>query len=244
MLRQVGRNIWVKEQPLKYSGLEVGTRMTMIRLSENCIVLISPIKLEPQTQQEINALGTVEYIIAPNLFHYLYLEECKNVYQTAKILAPPGLETKQPNLEIDQVFFQDKIEFNSELEYIWFRGFQVFDIPKAATLNEVVFYHRESKTLILTDTAFNFDRSFPWITQLAAKLMGSYDNLRPSLLEKLVIEDKQKVKTSVEKILNWDFQRVIMAHGSIVENNAKKQLKKGYEWFLNTTDIGTNDEVD
>ncbi len=28
MLRQVERNIWVKEQPLKYWGIEVGTRMT------------------------------------------------------------------------------------------------------------------------------------------------------------------------------------------------------------------------
>ena len=81
-------------------------------------------------------------------------------------------------------------------------------ITKAATLNEVVFYHRASKTLILTDTAFNFDRSFPWLTQLGAKLMGSYDTLQPSLLEKLVIEDKNQVKASIEKIFNWDFQRV------------------------------------
>ncbi len=106
-------------------------------------------------------------------------------------------------------------------------------ITQAATLNEVVFYHPESKTLILTDTAFNFDRSFPWLTQLGAKIMGSYDTLQPSVLEKLVIEDKEKVQASVEKILSWDFQRVIMAHGSIVENDAKNQLKKGYEWFLN-----------
>ncbi len=71
MLRQVERNIWVKEQPLKYWGIEVGTRMTVIRLSGNRILLISPIKLEPQTQQAIKDLGTVAYIIAPNLFHYL-----------------------------------------------------------------------------------------------------------------------------------------------------------------------------
>ena len=224
--------------------------LTVIRLSGNRILLISPIKLEPQTQQAIKDLGTVAYIIAPNLFHYLYVQECKNVYPQAKLLAAPGLETKQPEIPIDRVFFQDKIDFQSELEYILFTGFQVLTIPKAATLNEIVFYHRESKTLILTDTAFNFDRTFPWVTQLAAKVMGSYDTLRPSLLEKLVIdregcfrlgsisnrgvEDREQVKASVEKILDWDFQRVIMAHGSIVENNAKQQLKKGYEWFLDT----------
>ena len=208
--------------------------LTIIRLLGNRIMLISPIKLESQTKQEINNLGTVTYIIAPNLFHYLYLQECKNIYPQAKLLAAPGLKTKQPSLKIEQVFFQDEIDFKSELKYILFTGFQVLSIPKAATLNEVVFFHRESKTLILTDTVFNFDRSFPWVSQLAAKVIGSYNTLRPSLLEKLVIKDKAKVKASVETILNWDFQRVIMAHGSIVENNAKQQLKVGYEWFLNT----------
>ncbi len=200
----------------------------MIRLSGDRIVLISPVKLEPQTQEYIKDLGEVAYIIAPNLFHYLYIKDCKNIYPQAKLLAVPGLKTKQPELKIDRVFFQDEIDFQSELEYILFAGFRVSLITKAATLNEVVFYHQASKTLILTDTAFNFDgegcsrsesisnhrvdHSFPWLTQLGAKLMGSYDTLQPSLLEKLVIEDKNQVKASVEKIFNWDFQRVIMAH--------------------------------
>ena len=232
-LREIDRNIWVQDQSLKYWGLEVGTRMTVIRLAGNSIILISPIKLESQTQENISKLGTVKYIIAPNLFHYLYLQEAKKIYPQAQVLVVPGLAAKQPEIAIDKVFFEDEIDFGSELEYILFAGFRVSMITQAATLNEVVFYHPASKTLILTDTAFNFDRTFPWLTQLGAKIMGSYDTLQPSVLEKLVIEDKEKVQASVEKILSWDFQRVIMAHGSIVENDAKNQLKKGYEWFLN-----------
>ena len=248
-LREIDRNIWVQDQSFKYWGLEVGTRMTVIRLVGNSIILISPIKLESQTQENISKLGTVKYIIAPNLFHYLYLQEAKNIYPQAQVLVVPGLTAKQPEIAIDKVFFEDEIDFGSELEYILFAGFRVSMITQAATLNEVVFYHPASKTLILTDTAFNFDgegcsrsesisnhrvdRTFPWLTQLGAKIMGSYDTLQPSVLEKLVIEDREKVQASVEKILSWDFQRVIMAHGSIVENDAKNQLKKGYEWFLN-----------
>ncbi len=131
--------------------------LTVIRLSGNRIVLISPVKLEPQTQEDINNLGKLAYIIAPNLFHYLYIQDCKNIYPQAKLLAVPGLANKQPELKIDRVFFQDEIDFQSELEYILFAGFRVSMITKAATLNEVVFDHRASKTMILTDTAFNFD---------------------------------------------------------------------------------------
>jgi hypothetical protein len=232
MLKQIDRDIWVAQQPLKYLGLPVGTRMTAIRLSGDRLLLISPIKINEQIKQELDRLGKVEFIIAPNLFHYLYLEECQQIYPQAKLIAPPGLVTKKPKFAIDQVFFQDEIDFNSELEYILFEGFQVLIPPKISIVNEIVFFHPESHTLILTDAAFNFDRNFPLVTQLATRILGSYQALKPSWLEKLAIKDKTKISNSVEKIFAWDFKRVIMAHGNIVEDNAKEQLKAGYEWFI------------
>lgn len=84
----------------------------------------------------------------------------------------------------------------------------------------------------MTDTAFYFDETFPMTTKLVSKIMGGYKKLRPSLLEQLATQEKEKVKQSVQKVLRWDFRRVIVAHGSIVEHDAKKQFKEGYEWFL------------
>lgn len=234
-LKQIATNIWVKEQPLKYLGLEVGTRMTIIHLANNKLALISPIKLDEKAIAEINSLGIVEYIIAPNLFHYLYLQECQNIYPNASLIAAPGLETKKPNIKSDLIFTQNEIDFNNELEYFLFAGFQV-PLPSGFTnANEIVFYHPESQTLILTDAAFNFDRNFPLVTQFATRILGCYQQLRPSILEKIAIKDREKMTASIQKLLQWDFQKVIMAHGTIVENNAKKQLKEGYEWFLNTS---------
>lgn len=233
-LKLITSNIWVKEQPLKYCGLEVGTRMTIIRLANNQLALISPIKLNEQIITEINSLGTVRYIISPNLFHYLYLQSCKNIYPYACLITVPGLEAKQPNLTSDYILTKDIINFNSELEYFLFAGFQTF-LPSGFTVaNEIVFYHSESKTLILTDTVFNFDSSFPLVTQFASQIIGCYQKLRPSILEKIAIQDKKQITASVKRLLQWDFKRVIMAHGTVVENNAKQQLREGYEWFLST----------
>lgn len=50
MLRQIDRHLWVAEQPFKFLGLEVGTRLTVIKLSDNSLVLISPIKIDSQEQ--------------------------------------------------------------------------------------------------------------------------------------------------------------------------------------------------
>ena len=80
--------------------------------------------------------------------------------------------------------------------------------------------------------AFHFNESFPLIIQLAARVFGEYKKLRPSLLEQLATQEKEKVEQSVQKVLSWDFRRVIMAHGSLVETDAKRRFKEGYEWFL------------
>ena len=232
MLRQVDHNLWVAEQPLRFFGLEVGTRMTVVKLSNNSLVLISPIKIDSETNQQLNSLGTVKYLVAPNLFHYLYLSQCQQIYPQTQIIAPPGLANKKPELTIDRVFTQDPIEFNGELEYTLLAGFQAFVPPKIAVVNEIVFYHPTSKTLIITDSAFNFDSSFSTMTQLAARVLGSYQVLKPSWLEKIAVQDKQILRQSIDKVLEWDFRRIIMSHGSIIENNAKLQLSEGYRWLI------------
>lgn len=174
MLRQIDLNLWVAEQPQKFFGLEVGTRMTIIRLSNNLLILISPIKIDSQLQQQLDNLGEVKYIIAPNLFHYLYIAECQKIHPDAQTIAPPELTHKIPNLKIDRVFTQDAIAFNSEVEYTLLAGFQTFVLPKIRTVNEVVFYHPLTKTLIITDSAFNLDNSLPLTTQIVGRLIGSY----------------------------------------------------------------------
>ena len=139
MLKQIDRRIWVAEQPFKYLRLEVGTRMTIILQTDGSLLIISPIKIDFALQQRLNNLGTVKYIIAPNLFHHLYLESCQQLYPQAEIIAPVGIENKQPNLKIALTFERDLIDFN-DVEYIPFNGFQAFVPPKIAQVNEIVFF--------------------------------------------------------------------------------------------------------
>ncbi len=82
------------------------------------------------------------------------------------------------------------------------------DFKGASPLNEIAFFHRESQTLILTDTAFHFNESFPFTTQLTMRLIGGYKKLEPSILEKLAIREKEKLKNSIQKVLEWDFEKV------------------------------------
>jgi hypothetical protein len=105
-------------------------------------------------------------------------------------------------------------------------------IRESDPLNEVVFYHPESKTLIITDIAFHFGPENSWETRLVGKILGGYQSLQPTLLEKWCLKDRSGVERSIRKVLEWDFDRVIMAHGSIIETSGKSMLKAGYEWLL------------
>ena len=234
MLREIDRNIWVAEQPLRYFGLSVGTRMTVIRLTNSELVVISPIQVDQETIHQLNQIGDVSYIIAPNLYHYLFTSNFKALYPKAMLWAAPGLESKRPELAIDRII-QDGNSFLDEVEYLLFDGFRTFGLSGASPLNECVFFHLESHTLILTDTAFHFDETFPPLTQLVARAIGGYKSLSPSLLERFATQETEKVKQAVQKVLAWNFERVIMAHGSIIEKDAKQRFREGYEWFLGTS---------
>ncbi|MGK7926911.1 MAG: DUF4336 domain-containing protein [Spirulina sp.] len=235
MLRNIDRNIWVAEKPFKFLGLEVGTRMTIIRLDNGDLIVISPIAKDDLLIREIDNLGKVMWLISPNLYHHLFLSEFQEIYPDAQLLAVPGLEKKRPDLAIAKILTSDESTFENELEYLFLEGFKVLDFTTPSILNECVFFHRQSQSLILTDTAFYFDDTFPLKTRLVARVIRSYKQLSPSLLEKFATDEKERVKASIQKILNWDFKRAIVAHGNIIENEAKQKLKQGYEWFLNTS---------
>lgn len=232
MLRAIDTDIWVAEQPLKYFGLGIGTRMTVIRLADRGLAVISPIQVSAGVVDGLNGLGEVRHIVAPNLYHYLFVADFKAAYPTATFWATSGLKEKKPDLAVDQIIDGDSTSPWPGLEYLFFDGFKTLGPSGPDPLDEWVFYHAASRTLILTDTAFYFDESFPWLTQLVTKIGGGYKSLSPSMLERLATTDRAKVKAAAARVLSWDFDRVIMAHGSIVERDGRAKFQRGYEQFL------------
>ena len=147
------------------------------------------------------------------------------------------MKEKRPELPIDYVIEPAIVEASKSelwrcLDFVLFEGFKTLGSGGIDDLNECIFFHRATRTLIVTDAVFHFSESFPLLTRLAAKMGGSYQKLSPSVLEKIATKDKAKVRQSVDRVLEWDFERVIMAHGSIVEAHGKEKFRQGYEIFL------------
>jgi len=233
ILKNISNDLWVAEQAQKYNGLEVGTRMTVVRLKDNRIMLISPIKLNDELVNELNKLGTVSYIVAPNLMHHLYLEACVSAFSSAKVYVASGLEEKYKNLvKVNVLEKTAPKEWAGCVALQYFHGFAVMELKGARLINEVVFFHKASQTLVLTDTAYNIGRKSHFLTKCVTFLLGSYKKLGPTLAEKIASKEKAALLASYQEIMKWPFEKVIMAHGEIVESGGKIKFAKGYNWLL------------
>jgi hypothetical protein len=237
MLTAIADRLWVAEQPLRFYGLPIFSRMTVIALPNQDLIVISPITPTPQLTQALDQIGTVRYIIAPNLYHHLFAQDFVNHYPEAEFWAVNGILEKRPDLKPDKLLTEATGEIDSDVLYLNFPAFRVLDITGNMPFNEYLFLHRPSKTLVITDAAFHFGAESHGLIRLLAKVLGMYGKLRPTFLERFALRDRESALATLRETLIWDFDRVIMAHGSIIHTQGKAQWRSSCEWYLQTSDI-------
>jgi hypothetical protein len=64
------------------------------------------------------------------------------------------------------------------------------------------------------------------------RLVRSYGRFGPSKLDPLLIRDRRAARQSLEHVLGWDFDRVVVAHGDVLESGGHEALRQGYSWLL------------
>ena len=224
-MQQLDQDLWVAQSPLRFFGLEVGARMTVVRLPNSKLFLHSPIAPTPELLSEVRALGEVAYLVAPNRFHHLFLGDWQRNFPNARAYAAPSLDQKRPDLKLDGLLSDEPVEgWAQALGQVFVRGF-----PFA---NEVVFFHRPSKTLIATDLAFNIGCDSPPLTRFIFRLSRTFGRLAPTLVERLLVRDRAAFRRSLEQIFQWPFERVVVAHGAVSERGGREELRQGYAWAL------------
>jgi len=208
MLRKLAEDLWVVDRPLSIAGVELGARMTVVRLGRGALLLVSPVAIDEALRGELQGLGSVAWAVAPNRFHHLFIGDCRKAFPGVRLLAAPGLAEKRRDLVFDAVLPEGTpAEWEGHLDLEWFGG--------TPLLNEVVFFHRASRTLLLCDLAFHMGPSAPLATRL----------------EKLLVRDRAAARASLDRILAWDFDRVVVTHGEVLEHGGREALRAGYAWL-------------
>jgi len=225
MFRQVASDLWVTERPQRAFGIEVGTRMTVVRLADGSLFVHSPVALDRPTRRALDALGPVHHVVAPNKFHHLYAGQYPVVYLDARVYAAPGLRARRPDLPIDEELGDAApAAWAGQIEQTLFRGMPL--------TNEVVFLHRASRTLVFTDLVTNIRSAASFDTRLLFLLNGTYGRFASGFIERLITRDHTAARTSLERILAWDFDRVIVAHGEILERGGPPAVRAAFDWLV------------
>ena len=223
-LQSLAQGLWTISHPFAAGGVHFGTRTTVVAVREG-LVLISPGPLNDEAVGELAEIGEVVGLIAPNLMHHLFLERAQSLYPQARTWIAPGLDAKRPELLYDEVL-QAKLAdlWSGEMEQI-----QVGGMPK---LNETVFFHNSSQTLILTDLAFNFRSCEHPPTRWMLRLNNAWKRFGPTrLLRYFFLRDQKEFAVDLAGILQWPFERVIVAHGEVLESGGRDALREGYSWI-------------
>lgn len=217
--------IWLAEYPIRYAGARFNARMTVIRLADGGLVIHSPCAFEPGLTEEVRALGDVKAIIAPGDYHYFHVASCQRVFPDAATFICPGVEKKVPDLEFTDVL-------DDAAPALWSEEISQVVVRGTAHIREVVFLHRPSKTLVVTDLVENFGNQTPgtnWVLRSWFRMLRMWNRAAPAPEYWLHWGDKATVRDCLERILAWEFERVVLAHGDLVVEDAKRVVERAWQ---------------
>lgn len=220
-LRPVTDGLWAIEQPFVAGFLHLGLRSLVVRLDDGALAAIAPGPADAGLFDQVRALGSLKLLIAPNLYHHLALRAWHEAFPEATLLARPSLAEKRPRLPIVPTLGDG--DPDPALGARLVRGMPQVD--------EVILLHRPSRTLYLTDLAFNLHQIPHLATRMAMRLNGGLDRFGPSRVASWAVRDKAAARADIDAVAAWDFDRVLVAHGERIETGGKSAFEAAFSSF-------------
>ena len=220
-LSPLAPGLWDLNAPMSVVGMQLGHRMTVARLPDATLWIHSPVAYSAELGTDLDQLGKVSHIVAPNAVHDTYLEGWFAAYPQARFHAAPGLGAIRPDLK-----FTDTL---GDIAYpAWTGVFEQRMLQGMPRVNEVVFLHRASRTLIVADLAFNLGADMPFLSRTLSQINDCYCKFGPSRLLRSTIKDRAAFRRSIDAILNWDFDRIVLSHGANVPTGGHELLRDSF----------------
>lgn len=233
-LKPVANDLWIVDGPIirfgmRWLKMRFPTRMTVVRLGGD-LFIHSPTPLVPELQAEIEKAGKPRWIIGPNRIHYWWIPEWRAAFRDADIYLAPHIK-EQASGCIDF----DSFPLDRDGGYPW--DAELATLPVTGSfMTEVEFFHRPSRTLILTDFIENFEPGklnsllWRWLVRLGGVL--DPNGGMPRDMRLTFSKQKPALRAAVETMIAWDPERIILAHGRWYEKGGADELRRAFRWLL------------
>jgi hypothetical protein len=186
---------------------------SMLIESPTKAILISPVG----SPAERGALdGKTAVVVEPSLLHHKGLGAIVDAVRPREVWGPPGFGHKLRAYRDAYVFGADPWPHDDLLSFTLLEG-----VPFR---NEVVFFHRPSRTLYTADLVFAIMEPKGLLTPLAMGMLGVYKRFGVAKMWTRWVKDKAAFGRSIDRVMGWSFDRIVMAHGETIEGNAREKL--------------------
>jgi Domain of unknown function (DUF4336) len=237
-LIQADSNIWTIEaegcvcyRPPMQPRYPYTHRAVVIRLKNDSLFILSPIQLTPDIRADIDRLGAVRYLVSPNHLHHLYLGDWSQAYSDAKLYASPRLASKRKDLTFYKTLSTDtpEPEWAGQIDQCIFGSGNGW-------IDELVFFHRASRTVIFTDLVMDFNPIiFSPLSRVTTRWNQMYQHT-PRGVQFGHIFDRAFLRNSFKTVQNWEAERAIVAHSPWLCVDGKEQvadfLDSAFDWLI------------
>jgi hypothetical protein len=224
---QIDTNLWTLERRSRMPGGPVlPTRSTIVGIGGGDLLVVSPPPVECGGLESIDALGDVRHVVVPNAFHHLNARGFLERYPGAGFQAAPGLFRRVAGLS-------PATELSEGVETPWSNAVDHAVLRATDEVSEVVLFHRESATLVVTDLAFNMTRFEGTLGRLVWQMNGVPNGFGHSRTARmLLLRDRAAAKKFLERVLEWPFRRIVVGHGDPIEDDAIGVFRRAFAGYL------------
>lgn len=211
---------------MSFYGFPYPTRMAVVRLSDGSAWVWSPVALTDDIVDFMDTFDSVSHIVSPNKIHHLFLAEWQARWPDARMYAPPGLAKRKPELRF-------AAELGDEPDAVWAPDIDQVIFRGSLAMEEVVFFHRASRTAIFCDLIQRHPRAAMtgWRGMLMRLdgLVGPNGSTPREWRASFV--RRSKARAARDKVLSWNPEQLLIAHGDCAQTGATEIIDRALSWI-------------
>lgn len=230
--KKAAENVWIIDSgPIKPLGMRLPIRMTAIRLADGGVLLHSPTEFDADLKRELEAIGPISHLVAPNSAHWTYLKAWQEHVPGAVTWAAPGLrrrrQVRRSGVRLDRALKPDAPDWPQEIVSVI--------VPGVGGFVEVALFHTPSRTLVLVDLVQNLEPAkLPPFLRYPARFAGVTGpaGRAPIYLRAIVKAKGNEAKAAARRLASFEPERVIFSHGAWFKDDGAARLRRSLAWLL------------
>lgn len=215
-IEKLAPNIWrvVGSMP----GPPIPRTMVLVRLRDGRIIVHSAIALDEASMKEIEAWGTLAYLLVPGIGHRLDAPAFKARYPTLIVMCPPGAKKN-----VGEVLPVDRTDIVFDDPDVTWRVLE----GTAGREGALTVRSAQGTSLVINDMFMNMSH-IPGFNGFIGRAIGFTGPIKlPPITKFMLVKDKGALRADLQRLADTpDLQRIVPSHGDVVTSDPAGALRR------------------